>query len=1044
MKVKFRPLILLAFLLLSICFPPVASAQSSSQVVSNAQRIFDESVDCHGSFASYLSYLERQRLSYQLTLNNAQFYNQVYNTVVDYSSACLNIAISILKDGGIEALKTVGEEAFSLVMDSFVTDMPDLSLSDFIYSQADAGLRQAQIGGLMEIGLKVENECGGRFKSVEDAVAFLTEYQNIKTGLAAAEMGRSFYYDQLNASPFDTLHDIFFKSTISLVDINKSTAGRLQQLGEGYTRDKVLNIVADMFRGIAEGANNKHVTTWANKVIEITSETQRLVSFDIDDFGKNQDTSQNGNSNTGNDDGNGNTSVPGTNNETVYYIPQNQPVYYKKSQYIEGLYYGGWSGSRSNGHPEGFGTLTYSGFDDGAFFNIQIDGKTHKAIYYQGYFSNGFRMGQGTVLYEDGWKEEGTYFGAWASGKVVFRGRFWHKNGIHYLDGYLTATSGIGGTWTWDSSSWQSNAPSLSVVQEINKKWACTIPANYPLKIYNSPTEEYNDRIIVAQQQPYHISGTKRYILSDGSSRCMYIANDGSECYFFLDEIITFLEESSVASVDECSYVCIIPAGEKVLWYESPSSRIYSSKSEPADNSYTIICDAKYTLEDGTVRYECNDINGKRYLECSQATRVESSDISVSNIRTVLYRSNEGEPYGVMLSWSSNNTSGVDVIYVPYAETLDENNNVVESTLYNEGRESGWVWYPDSPYYLNQNVQHKCRFTIFAMLPGKHYHKEDAVARSESVVVAITPFRLSAVTGDNASPNAVRLSWDSTGYHDYEIYRMDETTGQSFMFHINASAVSGEKCYFDDYPTHSGLYRYHIIDKQTFERTNEREVDFIVDINSPLTTSQRNYLNDSNSLITTSYTVDGKGVTITWNNIKTAGYDFSNYVIERCNGWDEDNAEWENLTPFSYSVYKDTTTSHYTDTSIQPRTCYSYRVRFANRSASSEIMRICTLDEGEAELLQPTTAGCETDIFSAWLDDNEVHCSITGVIDDDATIFIAQYIGGKMIDIVMSGITTLDKSSMVIIPIEYNPNSTYRAFLLDATLRPLSTVQFLS
>lgn len=125
---------------------------------------------------------------------------------------------------------------------------------------------------------------------------------------------------------------------------------------------------------------------------------------------------------------------------------------YFGSAYNEGRY----TGEMRDGKPNGHGTLEYIDYNgDNVFYTFDIGGRSYKALYYTGGFSDGYRYGQGLVVYEEGWKMEGTFYGAWEAGKKVFEGRVWHKDGGWYLDGYLTATSTSTGDWTWDIPEWQ-------------------------------------------------------------------------------------------------------------------------------------------------------------------------------------------------------------------------------------------------------------------------------------------------------------------------------------------------------------------------------------------------------------------------------------------------------------------------------------------------------------------------------------------------------------------------------------------------------------
>lgn len=126
--------------------------------------------------------------------------------------------------------------------------------------------------------------------------------------------------------------------------------------------------------------------------------------------------------------------------------------HYWGSDYNEGWYEGEWS----DGKPNGYGKIVYDDFEDGKYYSTSISNVEYKALYYEGYFRDGYRYGAGKVVYEGGWSEEGTYYGAWVAGQKIFEGKFWHKDGVQYREGYLTATSSTRSKWTWLSDTWQS------------------------------------------------------------------------------------------------------------------------------------------------------------------------------------------------------------------------------------------------------------------------------------------------------------------------------------------------------------------------------------------------------------------------------------------------------------------------------------------------------------------------------------------------------------------------------------------------------------
>lgn len=113
-------------------------------------------------------------------------------------------------------------------------------------------------------------------------------------------------------------------------------------------------------------------------------------------------------------------------------------VDYSATGYNEGRYYGGWEDE----YPQGYGRLTYNHFIDDKFYSIiDMDG-AHRAMYYEGEFDHGSRVGYGTVVYEDGYKDEGEFYGKWEPGKIVFEGRRW-KDDIYYANLKIVARDAI-------------------------------------------------------------------------------------------------------------------------------------------------------------------------------------------------------------------------------------------------------------------------------------------------------------------------------------------------------------------------------------------------------------------------------------------------------------------------------------------------------------------------------------------------------------------------------------------------------------------------
>lgn len=403
-----------------------AASSTSSQVVKNAQDMYDNIIDTYGSVAGYVRVLNNLKFSYQQSLIQAEYYNEVYDTIVDFGGTGITLICSIASGDVSSTLETVRDEAIGAFLDELMNDVPKLTLEQFIYSQAKAGASQVNLTELMDIGFKIERDCSGRVSSVGDAVRFIRANQEIKMGFAALQMGRDLYYEQLNASPWQTIGDMFTKHILSHLS-EKLNANVLEQ----YRRDLTAEKIYELFSLVAGGINNKHFTAYTNSITEIMKETRSLISYTIDDFGKPQTTSPG-------------TSTPGNQNPPQTPAPSIPTVthvkcHYANGPYNEGMYEGEWS----NGKPHGWGKIIYDGFEDNLFYSIRdSDGTVLKALSYEGNFVNGFRNGYGTVTYERGYKEEGEFNGVWVAGKIIFAGKLWYKD-EGYWPATKTATSAV-------------------------------------------------------------------------------------------------------------------------------------------------------------------------------------------------------------------------------------------------------------------------------------------------------------------------------------------------------------------------------------------------------------------------------------------------------------------------------------------------------------------------------------------------------------------------------------------------------------------------
>ncbi len=136
-------------------------------------------------------------------------------------------------------------------------------------------------------------------------------------------------------------------------------------------------------------------------------------------------------------------------------------VDYTATGYNEGEYYGGWEDE----YPQGFGRLTYRHFIDDKYYSIKYQGEIYRALYYEGEFDHGWRVGQGTVVYEGGFRDEGIFYGKWETGKIVFVGRRW-LNDDQYLELEMEAINGVDAKDHYDPQGWIYVEDQQSGVQE--------------------------------------------------------------------------------------------------------------------------------------------------------------------------------------------------------------------------------------------------------------------------------------------------------------------------------------------------------------------------------------------------------------------------------------------------------------------------------------------------------------------------------------------------------------------------------------------------
>lgn len=130
----------------------------------------------------------------------------------------------------------------------------------------------------------------------------------------------------------------------------------------------------------------------------------------------------------------------------IYFFAQ---VEYSANGYNEGNYYGGWEEE----YPQGVGRLTYNHFVDEKFYSIIDSSGTHRAKYYEGEFEHGWRVGQGMVVYDGGYKDVGVFYGKWEPGKTVFEGVRW-KDDTYYVNLKIVAKDAINADNIYETDHW--------------------------------------------------------------------------------------------------------------------------------------------------------------------------------------------------------------------------------------------------------------------------------------------------------------------------------------------------------------------------------------------------------------------------------------------------------------------------------------------------------------------------------------------------------------------------------------------------------------
>ena len=244
------------------------------QLLSRANDLYSSLKDSDGSLTSYRKLLNRDQDSYEDTLRQAQLYSNYSGTMISYTEAFVSVFAEALK-GDVEGIAntfadTVADEAMKGVF-------PDLSLEEFIYTQAWSGSHSMQIAITWDLqeAYMAHNE----FTDVNDAVTFILTVQGNKAGLAALKMGKRFYLDQLNTPWYETLgnmaKDFLVSDILGYLSVNNWAVDYMNGVAFGTLIGGLDSLAAE--------ADCGYIRDWLKEVRSIRKETDRLLRMDEDD-----------------------------------------------------------------------------------------------------------------------------------------------------------------------------------------------------------------------------------------------------------------------------------------------------------------------------------------------------------------------------------------------------------------------------------------------------------------------------------------------------------------------------------------------------------------------------------------------------------------------------------------------------------------------------------------------------------------------------------------------------------------------------------------
>jgi uncharacterized repeat protein (TIGR02543 family) len=132
----------------------------------------------------------------------------------------------------------------------------------------------------------------------------------------------------------------------------------------------------------------------------------------------------------------------------------------------------------------------------------------------------------------------------------AYENRIWAKIRYNNQDGWLNSQ------YLVDSSSAATTTqttPALKVVNPEEGSYTVAIPANYRLDCYQTSTAAARYTYVSPKTLQYNVLCTKRYEMSDGTTRYFFVSGDNKNCYFVFTSAMSVAVSSpqSTTSVEE-------------------------------------------------------------------------------------------------------------------------------------------------------------------------------------------------------------------------------------------------------------------------------------------------------------------------------------------------------------------------------------------------------------------------------------------------------------------------------------------------------------